>query len=249
MPRRARSVSATGVYHVMMRGINRQNIFEEDADCRKLLWQLKDLKELCGFELYAYCLMSNHIHLLIREGREPLATTMKRLGCRYVYWFNTKYQRVGHLFQDRFRSEAVENDAYFLTVLRYIHYNPVKAGLAGAPADYAYSSYRAYMGRGEWIDPDSVRGLLPGDEFRAFHEEGCEDECLDLAEAPARRLTDEEGAEVMCAMTGCASASAFQALEWPKRRVFIGRMREKGLSIRQISRLTGESYYAVQQNV
>ena len=129
MPRQARRLSESGIYHIMLRGINRQQIFEDPEDYDKFIDVLKACKEVSGFEIYAYCLMGNHIHLLIKPDKEPLELIFKRIGSRYVYWYNWKYNRTGHLFQDRFKSEPVDSDEYFLTVLRYIHCNPVKSGL------------------------------------------------------------------------------------------------------------------------
>ncbi|MDO9565422.1 MAG: transposase, partial [Candidatus Desulfaltia sp.] len=97
MPRRAREKSSTGVYHVMVRGINRQDIFNDEEDKQKLVSTLKRYKEICGYDVYGYCLMSNHIHLLLKEGREPITQVMKRIGASYVYWYNMKYERYGHL--------------------------------------------------------------------------------------------------------------------------------------------------------
>ena len=102
-------------------------------------------KKETGFFLYAYCLMDNHIHLLIREGEESLATTMKRINASYAFYFNQRYQRVGHLFQDRFKSEPIENEQYFLAAVRYIHNNPVKAGLVERAEQYKGSSFGCYL--------------------------------------------------------------------------------------------------------
>ena len=124
MPRNARKQSKSGIFHVMLRGINRQVIFQDDEDCEKYLQCLVECQKLSGFQLYAYCLMGNHVHLLLEEKKEPLSQIFKRLGVRYVYWYNWKYKRTGHLFQDRFKSEPVEDDSYFLAVLRYIFQNP-----------------------------------------------------------------------------------------------------------------------------
>ena len=104
-------MSDSCIYHVMLRGINRQDIFEDEEDFLRFLAVLKECKEISGYELYAYCLMANHIHLLIRTGKEPLDLIFKRLGSRFVYWYNLKYRRTGHLFQDRYRSEPVEDDS------------------------------------------------------------------------------------------------------------------------------------------
>lgn len=114
MPRAAREKSNSGVYHVMLRGINRQIIFLDDEDYEKYLQCFEECKSTSGYNLCAYCLMGNHIHLLLKEEKEPLELTFKRLGARYVFWYNWKYKRSGHLFQDRYKSEAVEDDAYFL---------------------------------------------------------------------------------------------------------------------------------------
>ena len=141
MPRGARKTSSTDIYHVMLRGINRQDIFEEDEDKKIFLWIIRECIKVSGCDIYAYCLMSNHVHILIRTKTESIGVIMKRIGTRYVLYFNEKYGRVGHLFQDRFKSEPIETDEYFLTVLRYIHQNPLKANMCKKLEDYAYSSY------------------------------------------------------------------------------------------------------------
>ena len=105
MPRTARRRSGTGIYHIMMRGINRQRIFEDDEDNRMFLQFLLKYKNQCGYKILAYCLMGNHIHLLMKEGDEPLEIVFKRMGAGFVNWYNVKYQRTGHLFQGRFKSE------------------------------------------------------------------------------------------------------------------------------------------------
>ena len=89
--------------------------------------------------------MNNHIHLLIKEGQEELGTVFRRIGAKYVYWYNRKYSRRGHLFQDRYKSEVVEDDGYLLTVLRYIHQNPLKAGIVKNIEQYPWSSYQDYI--------------------------------------------------------------------------------------------------------
>ena len=120
MPRKARQKAESGIYHVMLRGIDRQLIFEDTEDYLRFLNIVQECREICGFQLFAYCLMGNHVHLLLKVRNDDLETVFKRIGGRYVYYYNVKYQRIGHLFQDRFRSEPVDDDAYFLSVLRYI---------------------------------------------------------------------------------------------------------------------------------
>ena len=128
MPRAARIKSSSGIYHVVLRGINRQRIFEEDEDYAKYLNIFKSCRKQCSAKLYAWCLIPNHIHLLLKENNVPLSHIFRKSGSGFVYWYNAKYSRTGYLFQDRFRSEPVEDETYFPTVVRYIHLNPVNAG-------------------------------------------------------------------------------------------------------------------------
>jgi REP element-mobilizing transposase RayT len=129
LSRTARRKSESGIYHVVLRGINRQTIFADDEDHEKFIQILSECKKISGYSLYGYCLMGNHVHLLIKEETEDLGKIMKRIGVRYVYWFNRKYGRSGHLFQDRFKSEPVDDDGYFMTVLEYITSKPAEIRL------------------------------------------------------------------------------------------------------------------------
>lgn len=147
MARGARKRSASGICHVMMRGNERKNIFLDEEDKKYFLYALQKVKANEAYELLAYCLMDNHVHVLLREKTDSLERTMKRIGIIYSFYFNKKYQRTGHLFQDRYRSEAVEEDAYVLAAVRYIHNNPVKSGITKTPQDYPWSSYRQYINK------------------------------------------------------------------------------------------------------
>jgi len=110
MPRTGRERSKSGIYHIVLRGSNRQTIFEDEEDAIKFLETLQTYKEKSGYKIYAYCLMGNHVHLLLKEEQEELGIIMRRIGASYVYWYNWKYQRCGHLFQDRYKSEVVEDE-------------------------------------------------------------------------------------------------------------------------------------------
>ncbi len=133
---------------------------------------IPECREKSGFELYGYCLMNNHIRLLIKEKKDPLGIIFRRIGSRYVYWYNTKYGRTGHLFRARFRSEPADTDDYLLTVLRCIHRNPVKAELADRPEDCPYSSFRGYAEGKSDADTGYVLELLPREQFGEFHDAG-----------------------------------------------------------------------------
>jgi len=237
MPRDARRKSETGIYHVILRGINQQQLFEDAEDNVRFLEVLKKYKTASGFELYGYCLMGNHVHLLIKPIEEDLALVFKRIGVKYVGWYNLKYERTGHLFQDRYRSEPVEDDKYFLTVLRYIHLNPMKAGLCNKLDEYPWSSYAEYAGDHEMVDTAFVLDMIGPAEFERFHSTENTDECL---ENHARlRLTDGEVKKIMLEMCKCDNASNFMKFDSSARKEYIQILKAAGASIRQIGRLTG----------
>lgn len=247
MPRTARRKSSTGIYHIMLRGINRQQIFEDEEDRQRLMETILRYRDECGYKVYAYCLMGNHFHLLLQEGNEELNTVFKRIAGSYVYWYNWKYRRTGHLFQDRFKSEPVEDDRYYLTVLRYIHQNPVKANLCKAAEAYPYSSIQEYLGHPTLIDPSFTFSLLPLEEFLDYHKHIVDDKCLEMEEQ--FRLTDEEARSIIKRISKCKTASDFQALDAVKRNAYIKKLHKNGLSIRQISRLTGVAKKIVETNI
>ncbi len=246
MPRKPREKSETGIYHVILRGINKQRIFEDKQDYQKFIDVLKQTKEVSRFELYSYCLMSNHIHLLIKETKEELGEVFKRIGAKFVYWYNFKYSRTGHLFQGRFKSEVVENDPYLLTVLRYIHQNPQKSGLVKDIKNYPWSSYSEYMGQKNICNADYILNYFSENEkealseFIKFNYEYNNDLCLDLKENT--RVSDFEATEIIKKITGFKSPSYIQNINNSERDKIIKKCKNKGLSIRQIQRLTGLSF-------
>lgn len=248
MPRQARVKSESGIYHVVLRGINGQRIFEDEQDNQKFIEVLKDFKAVSEYTVFAYCLMGNHAHLLIKVGAEGLDRVFKRIGGRYVYWYNNKYRRRGHLFQDRYKSEPVENGAYLLTVLRYIHQNPVRAGFCKTCGDYANSSYREYLWAGDAPLADSGLALkiMSREQFVQFHKQLANDRCLD-AEDDSFRLTDDRAKESIYAVSNCRNIAQFQKLAIEKRDQCVKELKAQGLSIRQISRLTGLSFGIVRK--
>ncbi len=248
MPRQARKKSESGIYHIMLRGINQQQIFEDEEDKLRFLETLSKYKEQCGYEIYAYCLMGNHVHILLKEGKENLTLVLKRIAGSYVYWYNWKYRRCGHLFQDRFKSEPVEDDSYFLTVIRYIHQNPLKAGICKNIDEYKFSSYDEYVKRTNFVDTGLCFGIIEKEQFIKFNNEINDDVCLDIRDNDFR-LTDDEAMKIIWKICRCKSVSDFQKLDRVKRNYYIEKIYQQGLSIRQISRLTGLSRKIVESNI
>ena len=224
----------------MMRGINRQVIFQSDADRRHFITILGECKEISGFKLHAFCLMPNHLHLLLEPaGDEPLEIIFKRIGSRYAVWYNRKYQRVGHLFQDRFRSENVETDRYYMTVLRYILQNPMKAGMESKPGTYRWNSYLAYeKGGGQLTDTAYAEKMFGGREALIdFVNQANDDEALDDTETHWR-MTNEEAEELFRDITGCTSSDEFMMLDKTVRRQYVQKLYLAGLSVNQIEQYT-----------
>lgn len=245
MPRNARKKSESGIYHIMMRGINRQNIFEDDDDRQKLLDTIKQYKPISKYQIYGYCLMSNHVHLLMRETTEPLSLAIKRICGSYVYWYNWKYERCGHLFQERYKSETVNDGGSLLTVLRYILQNPVNAGLTKSIKDFKWSSYKEYLGQAIMTDVDIVLEILSNDkktavgQFEKYMNEYNEERCLEYEER--HRLTDNEVRSYF-SIFGILSVSELQQLDRNKRDDIIKKIKLiDGVTIRQLSRITGIS--------
>ena len=242
MARTARKLSSSNIYHVMLRGVNRQAIFEEDEDRFRFLNTVSRCREVSGFSLHAFVLMSNHIHLLIETGSEPLDVIFKRIGTSYAVWYNRKYQRAGHLFQDRFRSESVETDQYYMTVLRYILQNPVKAGMVSHPGDYRWSSYLAYQeGKGMLTDIQFAVHLFGNHEALLEYLEQENDDCVMDEPDHDWRLRDDAAKEKMFRVTQCGSVSDFQKLDLKEQKEYAGKLYSEGLSMGQIARLTGLS--------
>ena len=144
MPRKPRIHYPGAVYHVIARGNNRENIFNKEPDKEKYLNLLIKYKEKHDFYLYAYAFMDNHLHLLIEVKDVPLSTIMQALQVSYTQYFNKKYDRVGHVFQQRYKAILCRKDKYLLTLIRYIHENPVKAGLSHT-LEYKWSSHKDYI--------------------------------------------------------------------------------------------------------
>src|SRR5215471_2958543 len=146
MARKCRAEVEGGLYHVMSRGNNRRRIFSAPSDYDKFLTLLARQKDRLPFFLYAYALMPNHFHLLIERQADSIGEIMHRLLTGYSNYYNRRHSRVGHLFRERYKPILCQSDRYLTELVRYIHLNPVRAGLVAMPEQYQYSGHRAYLG-------------------------------------------------------------------------------------------------------
>lgn len=156
---------------------------------------------------------------------------IKRIGARFVYWYNIKYQRVGHLFQDRFKSEPVETDKYLLAVIRYIHQNPIKAGICKKAEDYKYSSYNEYTTASLIVDTEFILSLMSVDEFVKYNNEIDEAKCLDIKSNIRIRVTDEQASEIIEKVSKCNNTCDFQKLPVEFKIKCVKSFYDKGISI------------------
>lgn len=250
MPRMARRKSRTGIYHIILRGVNKQIIFECHEDKIRFLKTLARYKSICKFKIYGYCLMDNHVHLLLEESEEPISYVIKRISSSYVYWYNSKYDRCGHLFQGRFRSEYVEDYGYFLRALRYIHQNPLKAGLTDSVVKSNWTSMGEYIKKTTMVDIDFALSFFSEDRKKAvtllteYMKEPNSDQCLEDNEV--YKMHDNDLRDYLHSL-GVTSTS-LQQMEKSSRNAIIAKLKElNGVSIRQISRITGISKSVIQR--
>lgn len=160
-------------YHVTSRGNERRTVFQNNRDREKYLSYLESGHERYGAVIHAYCLMGNHYHLLLETPRGNLSKILQYINGAYTTYFNIKRGRSGHLFQGRFRGILVDKDEYCKELSRYIHLNPVRAGIVKAPLEYPWSSYRYYVGRGKkpkWLTTEFVLGDFGGEGGRGFRK-------------------------------------------------------------------------------
>ena len=243
MSRNARIKSSSSIYHIMLRGINRQQIFYDDEDYVYFIKQLDRFKQPCGYKLYAYCLMGNHVHLIMKEGSTmPVGEVIKHIGGAFVYWYNLKYERTGHLFQDRFKSEPVESRTYLGQVFRYILQNPVKAGLCSKPEDYQYSSAKEYLLGGRGItNTGYINDLIGKDVLYQFVNIENDDECLEIKENVRKGVTDETALNSIRKKWKNGIPAVGKLGERTELNKAISDLVKSGISMRQLSRLTGLS--------
>lgn len=158
MPRKPRLHFPGAVYHVILRGNQGQDVFLDLADRTRFYLLVQAGIERFGHRVHAFCLMSNHLHLAIQVGATPLARIMQNLGFRYTQYFNRRHQKTGHLFQGRYKALLVEADSYLLELVRYIHLNPVRAGMVERAEGYPWSGHNAYLGLEDipWLTTDWV---------------------------------------------------------------------------------------------
>ena len=204
MPRKRRIALAHYPHHIVQRGHNRKNVFRTEKDRLIYLQTLQEFRQKLGLKVYGYCLMTNHVHLIIDPGANPenLSLLMKRLAGRHTRRINRLEKKTGTSWEGRFKCSPIESDRYLLACTRYVDLNPVRAKMVGAPEHYPWSSYRARVGltECEWLDPDPCFLALAHTQerrqeiYRAFVEQGVHEHELKFIRGAVQRnqLTGSE---------------------------------------------------------
>lgn len=245
MPFQPRKQSQTGYFHLITKGNGGQIIFEDRKDRIMYLQMLKRFGAEEKVVINAYCLMENYVHLLVYDPENKKSAFMQKLNVSYAVYFNRKYRRSGHLFQGRYKGEAVESEGYLLTVFRYILNNPKKARICKT-SDYEWNSYRKYNLEGSYIDTHIFYELLGDwDDYNAFLWADNDDICMDID--PVMRYDDEWAKSVIREELGLESGVLIQNMPREHRDAVLRLLKQKGLSLRQIERLTGINRRTVQR--
>jgi REP element-mobilizing transposase RayT len=170
MARKPRIEYEGAFYHVLTRGNQKQKIFKDKYDFARYLEILSDYKNQFKYNLHAYALMDNHVHLLMETEKMPLSKIMQGINQRYTAYFNKKYRTVGHLFQGRYKAILCDKDAYVLSLIKYIHQNPVRAKVVTEPVRYQWSSHHGYVRKAadkDIVDTDQVLRMFSEDKTKA----------------------------------------------------------------------------------
>lgn len=239
--RAARRVAESGFYHVVTRGNGKQIIFESDEDRAAFVRLLRECTHSEGVSVIAWCLMENHVHVVLLDPDGRLSDVMRTLLTRYANRFNARTGHVGHVFQERFFSETIESDRQLLAAVRYVHLNPEKGGLCAAEK-YRWSSYSEYVGNktAQLTRTDIVLDMLQGTEGFARLIRQPDDA---YAYVPRCELLDEDDAltiatDALLAAGLCAPGDV-KGLSKPRRNKAIVVLSKLGFSIRRIERMTG----------
>lgn len=243
LARKPRKYTNTGIYHIILRGNDHQNIFCDEKDRNFFLGRIKKYSAELDIDIYAYCLMSNHVHILLGRATDFLSKFVQKLANSYVYYFNHRYERSGHLFQGRFKSEPIESDDYFKTVLRYILQNSEGAGL-GKMETYKWNSYRELNQRTALerciIRSDFIIRTFSGIgnvlDFLALKEQS---KCIEYENRSV--CNDECGIALIKKMFHVKSTFYLKQIPIEELKIKLHDLKKFGLSCNQIRRLTGIS--------
>ena len=244
MARLPRVKSSLKIYHIMIRGVNKQDIFLDNQDRKVFMKCILKSKEKFEYSIYSYVLMKNHVHLEIMDN-DVMSKIIHYIASSYAMYFNNKYNRVGHLFQDRYKSKPVENEKYLLTLMRYIHQNPEKAGIS-LTQNYQWSSYKDYIeGWKDIVEIDYILDIISSDrkkallEFEKINNQTVKLDSKEILEFEIKtKLSDDELKQVITEIIGKNILKNFCKFNKIEKEKIIKNLESiKGTSAAQIARI------------
>ena len=248
MTNKYRTQSEANMYHITIRGTAKQIIFEDDDDRRFFGKRMRQYFDENGVELYAWCFMSNHVHLLLHAELSIITKTMRSLLVSYAMYFNSRHERTGHLFQNRFDSVPIETEEQLMVAVRYIHRNPSE--IPGQLAEqYEWSSYREYLGRPFISSTEFVMQLFESrDAFISFHDSWePEPEDQQHSFTAHKALSDEEAIVYAKELLDISLITTIASLDKTARNHCLATLKKGGLPVAQIARITGIGRNIVQR--
>lgn len=252
--RAKRIESSTQFYHVMVKGNNQKWIFKDNHKKRMFLNLMKEAVVEEGFNIVAWCIMDNHVHLVARAEYEQLTKVIGMINTKFAIRYNLSEKHSGHVFQDRFKSQPIETDEYLLQVIRYIHHNPVKANIVGECNEYKWSSFNQYMNPEEEqlnLDSSDVLQYFEGDKEKLlrFHQEYDYHEYLDTKEDVERhRMKKAEWViNHMAEKYGMTDQYEFYRNQDVMNELLENMITKSGMSLRAIANHVGVTFHRVQK--
>lgn len=241
MARKRRLYGSSGFYHVILRGNNRQNLFNDDSDRFFFIGRLKKYSVELKVDVHAYCLMNNHVHVLIGNANQNMSLLLQKIANSYVFYFNRKYDRCGHLFQGRYKSEPIVDDSHFETVYRYILQNSEKAGL-GEFNQYKWNSYWALRKNSKhgFVKVEYAISLFGSKkELMKFLKLKELKKCMEFENKFV--FSDERAIEFIKKLFGISSPYKLERLMIDDQESKCRVMKKHGIPVNQIARITGIS--------
>lgn len=253
--RKVRQVSTLGIYHVIARGLNKQNIFESREDFARLFNCIKKYREICKFNLISYVFMNNHIHLIIEihntESTEPLSKLMQRILCSYATYYSLKYGRSGGLFERHFTSIPINDSKYLKAAVNYIHKNPLDIDGIRMPEDYTWCSYRGYLNENdEIVNTSYLLSLFNKDELIIYDTQISENERNEFEQDLVKHISDIKAVKLIKQIAQVDHPYEITQMPRGKRDYVILKILSfMGIKMKQMARILGLSYTVIIQIV
>lgn len=239
MPRAKRTYSESGYSHIVTRGSSRQILFEDDMDYKVFVRYMYEFSKNTNIKIICFALMPNHVHILIKDNDALVSQFMHVLLGWYATYYNKKYDSTGHLFENRYKYNAIEDDRYLLGAVRYILQNPLKAGLT-RKLDYKWSSYSSYFNPDSFVDTEIIENFYPQPyDYINFLKCSELDYYFDLKTISKN---DEYVRWLIKEKYRVSNAKQIKTLQRTKRDKIIKELIQNGMSVKQLSRLAGIPY-------